>query len=113
MQCIKGWRDLAEYCEGQPHVLIIKGGCGYVIWTANEIVDMASIKPIDLSIVVQIYRKLVKFFGNRIVYADLRKTTSYKLFHWLVQKERVHVIKDEPYEWCGETFHEVRFTFKN
>jgi len=109
MQWVKSFKDLAEYCEAKPYVLTWESG--YLIYTSDEIVDLASLKPMSISQLLDIVNKLRSFYGNRIISADFRRKTSYKLIKFAEMKKIVKIHSDYQYEWSGELFHEIEFSF--
>lgn len=109
MQDGSTWGDLTDYCEGTPHVEVWEGG--YCIWTKDEIVDIATIKSMSLEQINLLLKKLKTFFGDKVVTADLREKTSYRLCKLLEKRRRLTFMKEEVYEWGGENFYEVKLKF--
>lgn len=106
---VSSWVGLAAYCQGRPRVEAWEDG--YAIWTGDEIVDIASLSPVPLSQLRQVVRRMAKTFGSKVITADCRAGTSYKLVQVAVRWELVEVLSDEPYWWAGEQFHSLELRF--
>jgi len=106
MQDIITFDDLAEFCEGEPTVLVKK--TGYLIYTNNEIVDMAFKDPKEAA---WAFIHMSFHFEGKTIYADLRRSTSYKAvkrFESLhkvdVSEQYEHVLGTDPMVKCKITF---------
>ena len=62
MQGVWTWNDLTSYCEGEPFVRTWDGG--YVLWTSDAIVDLASTTHVSLATFRGIIRAMAVTCGG-------------------------------------------------
>ena len=109
MQYVATYHDLATYCEGVPHV--ITWDAGYILYTKREVVDLASLTPMTLKQLREVGKKLKSFYGNRRIMVDCRESTSYRIFRFFVKKGVIKIHEETQYNWEGEYFREIIFSF--
>jgi len=70
--------------------------------------DFASTRSLGLP---ELYRviKLLRSFGDKIIEADFRQSTSYRLIKMAEKKKIVEIIDESPWNWDGEKMTEVTF----
>ncbi len=108
MQGVWTWNDLTSYCEGEPFVRTWDGG--YVLWTSDAIVDLASTTHVSLATFRGIIRDMAVTCGG-VVEANCRAGTSYRLVHAAQKLGFVEILRERPYDWAGETFYDIRLRF--
>ncbi len=99
--------DVVDYCEGNP--LLFAFDSGYLLMTKHEIVDLASVKPVPLSILVKIKNVLKKTFKNNEFEVRCLIDTSDKFIKRLIKQEEVSVICKRN---DGSNFNDYRLKFK-
>jgi len=109
MQDVRTMADLRDYCEGEPTVWTWEGG--YCIATDDEIVDLASIRPLSLRELRKLLGKLAVHFGGQLVSLDARAGTSWKLIQYAAKRGLLEIVDAEPYNWAGEQFWETELRF--
>lgn len=109
MEYLSSWKDLDDYCEGEPTVIMGKGD-GYAIHTKDEIVDVASSSPLEAMVLFLILRKHFSKHEKRIS-ADFRNSTSYPILLAAASKGMVIIHKKRDWWWEGELMMEVEFSF--
>lgn len=96
--------DIVEYCEAKDidDLIIITGKTWYflAVKSTREIVDLAG--KTSLSDLFKIKRKIKEVFSGLTVKLDARENTSYRII-----KRLGKVVKDYPYSWNDEVFHEM------
>lgn len=96
--------DIVEYCEaeGPTDLIIMTGKSWYflAVKSTREIVDLAG--KINLKELFKIKEVLKGQFNGRPVILDAREKTSYRII-----KKLGKIMKDNPYSWNEEIFHEM------
>lgn len=84
------YRDVVDYCEGKPMLFAFDGG--YLLLTKNEVVDLASVKPVPLVVIVKIKNILKEIFKRKEFEVRCMISTSEKLIKRLIKRKEVCVI---------------------
>jgi hypothetical protein len=110
MQYLYSWKDLKEYCEGSPTVLLGNKD-GYALFTKKEIVDVASSSAAEAAVLFLSLRK--HFTGNqqRRITADFRNSTSLPIVLAAAKKGVVKIHTQQDWYWEGELMTEIEFSF--
>lgn len=103
LQDIKTRTDLQIYCESVSiNVLTNRGG--YVIYTDEEIIDLASVDTISsMKLILQLKKKL----SGRVVSLDARESTSYPIIKKMADMGKLVIHHDELWWWGGERMHSL------
>ncbi len=121
MQDIRDIGDLASYCESEDIDLYLsydatKDEGIYMLIAEHddsvEIVDFAKTEDfsgIESGMFILRALKELDRKGKEIT-LDARESTSYPILCGLAEKGLIDITNDEPYDWDGETFHEMEFT---
>ena len=109
LQHMTSMNDLVEYCEAiDVNDLIIETGAGWyflAVKSTKEIVDLAG--TMTLRDLHKIKKVIIDNFAGQVISLDARESTSYRLITRLGE-----VVMDDPYDWGGEIFHDVRIRVK-
>lgn len=106
----ESWDDLCDYAEGKVKVHFFGGSgreYGYLLVTADEIVDLACTRSPGVADIWSALKFLREHFGEQWVEADLRERTSYPLVKALARAGRLALREGTSWEWGGETMIEV------
>lgn len=98
--------NLDIYLEEEKPYFILSDS-GYLIYTYNEIIDFAFLKPLSLSDI----NKLHLLIRPGIYSAELRHSTSYRICKYLYKKKKINMTEEEIILRCGEKFHKVKLCF--
>ena len=109
LQDVDSLAELADYCEGRPNLHVWE--TGYAIWTKDEIVDLCSAGALQLAEMIKVRDLMKATFKNRVVEADLRETTSYRLCKVLARRGWIEILSEEKYLWGSEYFYSVTLRF--
>lgn len=101
--------DIAYYAEAEDEddLIILTGEHFYFIAvkSTREIVDLAG--RMSLKDMHSVKRTIRRNFKGRAVALDARHSTSYRIIKFIGD-----ILEDVPYDWCGETFHEMKVLIK-
>ena len=109
MQWVETWEDMADYMECDVEDIRMYCNDHFYLLVAEqedyaEVVDLArSNGAADLVRVVRILESL-----DKPLEMDCRESTSYPILKFMEKTGRCQILKDEPYSWEDEIFHEVR-----
>ena len=70
--------------------------------------DFSSVKSLGLPELYAVVR-LLRSFGDKIIEADFRQSTSYRLIKMAEKKKIVEIIDETPWNWDGEKMSEITF----
>ena len=73
--------------------------------------DLASSRSLGFPELNTILR-ILKGFGNKVITADCRSSTSYKLLKLLEKKGSIEILEEEPWNWESEKMYELKFKTK-
>ena len=110
LQDIQDVSDVLEYCESKK-VSIMYSDTMYVMLTKREVVDLCTTEKLGLQQLSQIKAFLKSHFGNVRFTMDAREATSYTFIRFLARRGELEILKDTPWEWEGEVFHELKVRF--
>lgn len=85
--------DIRDYCEAKPILYSFDGG--YLLLTKNEIVDLASAKPVSCVTLVKIKEVIKKTFKDREFEARCRPDTSGRLIRRLIKTKELSVVYEQ------------------
>lgn len=112
MQGIQNMDDLHDYCESDNVEVILFGEYGYALLAEEEVVDLASTKPLSLPDMMKLMSAMKKFYGNKKFSVDAREGTSYRLLLACLKRGKIKFHSDEVWDWEGETMHSMVISFK-
>lgn len=117
MKDIHTTRELRDYCEGEPYVLL-RPGQWYLLYTkeggeeySGEIVDLACIPPTPFAFLRQIYQHLSTEFAGQAVIIDARESTSWPIVQEGHRHGWLRILRSESGIWSGERFYEALIAF--
>lgn len=105
MDEIEVMEDLVNYCdaENEEDIIMIVRSCWYflAVRSTGELVDLAG--KLGISDMREIKEILSTHFHGKRINFDARESTSYRL----VKRLKWKIVKDIPFDWDGEIFHEI------
>ena len=106
--------DLTGYTLAKDTRLALWPG-GYLIVgvsrRALELVDLVSTVPLTVAHLRALHQAVTVLAAGRPVCCDARQTTSVRLLTFAVRRGWVSVVSQEPWDWDGETFLDLRLQF--
>lgn len=107
--------DIIDYADCQGQIDCHVENDWYAIFCNGakevEIIDLASTRPLSLSDLFVVYKKLLSF-GDKLFTMNARETTSYRLIKLGEKRGMFEIISDEPNSLYGEPMHEIVFKMK-
>jgi hypothetical protein len=73
--------------------------------------DLASVRNLGFSELNTILR-ILRGFGSKLITADCRSATSYRLLKIAERRGSIQIISESPWSWEGETMYELSFKVK-
>lgn len=73
--------------------------------------DLASVRNLGFSELNTILR-ILRGFGDKLITADCRSATSYRLLKIAERRGSIQIISESPWNWEGETMYELSFKVK-
>lgn len=110
LQDIQDVSDVLEYCESKK-VTVLYSESMYVMVTKKEVVDLCCIRKLGIPELLEIKAFLKSHFGSVKFTMDAREATSYTFIRFLARRGELEILKDSPWEWGGEVFHELKVRF--
>ena len=110
MQEVETLEDLQEYCESSK-VKVFGNDTWYCIVTKKEVVDLASLQPMSIKDMLQLLLQLQDWFKERKFTLDAKEDTSLKLLRYLSKKNKIKILKEESWDWCGTSMVEMTLKF--
>ena len=98
LDIVNNLKELKEFCEGYPYIYLIED-YGYCLYTKKEIVDFASLKPLSLKQINELYIHLKEFYKSKTIKTDCKKDTSYKIIKFMERRNKIKIIKEQEWFW--------------
>ena len=111
MQHAHSLQDLEEYAEVDPGKLHIRvTPNSYLLLGEHtegfELVDFASTVPVSFSELREYVTFVTEKCAGHYLTLDAREGTSWKILKFLLRHHPNALIREEEYDWDGETFHD-------
>ena len=110
MQDVQSEKDLKEYCESNT-IQVFQDKDWYCIVTKKEVVDLASLQPMSIKDMLQLLLQLQDWFKERKFTLDAKEDTPLKLLRYLSKKNKIKILKEESWDWCGTSMVEMTLKF--